>query len=462
MAIHHFSHPLPQFFNKTKESYRIYCESEKHMPGGVTANIKHFSPYPIVMKHGIGPTLTDVDNNEYVDYLMSYGALALGHGHPRIQQALQQQILTDGTYLFGAPHELETTFAKKIKEYIPSMELLRYTNSGTEATLLALRLAYAFTGKTKVAKFEGHYHGGYNEMLYSINPDEKKAGPIEEPVTVPESAGLLPGGDANTIILPFNHPEACERLLKKHSRELAAVIIEPVQGGFIPADQEFITRLRKVTEEEGIVLIFDEVKTGFRSSLGGAQNVYQVTPDLTTLGKVVGGGFPFGIVGGKKEIMDVSSPKTGSDVFDTMQSKGSSAEETLFHSGTYNGHPMILGAGLATIELLESEFRNTLTLANELRNELESFFKQKAVPMKTIGMGTIFNLVFTNQAVKNYRDMSKTNLFFRKELDLHLINEGIYTKPLNRYSIATVHGDRELKKTMDALHYVFTNRLTGS
>ncbi len=458
MAIHSFSHPLASYFSRTKESYRIHCESKEHLPGGVTANIKHFAPYPIVMKHGNGAWLTDVDGNDYVDYLMSYGALALGHGHDRIQKALQKQIQTDGTYLFGTPHELETRFAQKIKHYLPSMERIRYTNSGTEATLLALRLAYAYTGKTKVAKFEGHYHGGYNEMLYSINPDEQQSGPFDEPYTVPESAGLLPGGEENTLILPFNHPEACDRLLKKHRQELAAVIIEPVQGGFIPAEREFINRLRKTTEEEGIVLIFDEVKTGFRSSMGGAQTVYQVSPDITTLGKVVGGGFPFGMVGGKKEIMDVSSPKDGSDVFDTMQSKNSSAIDTLFHSGTYNGHPLILAAGLATLEVLESEYEKTVDFTEDLRMELESFFKKKSVPMKTIGMGTIFNPIFTIEQVNHYRDMKKTNLQFRKELDLHLINEGIYTKPLNRYSISTAHGEKELKQTMDALHRIFKQK----
>ncbi|WP_246056151.1 aspartate aminotransferase family protein [Alteribacter natronophilus] len=462
MAIHRFSHPLPMYLERTKESYRLQTEGRDHLPGGVTANIKHFAPYPIVMKHGEGAELTDVDQNKYVDFLMGYGSLALGHGHPAVTGAIGRQMQTDGTCLFGTPHELEFKYAGKIKSYFPSMERLRYTNSGTEATLLALRLAYAYTGKTKLAKFEGHYHGGYNEVLYSINPDTARAGNPDEPRSVPESAGLLPGGDENTIILPFNNIDATERILRRNQNDLAAVMIEPVQGGFIPADESFISRLREVTEELGIVLIFDEVKTGFRSALGGAQQSYQVTPDLTTLGKVIGGGFPFGIVGGKKEIMDISSPKAGSDVFDTLQSRNSSSEDTLFHSGTYNGHPMILAAGLAVIEELEKSYAAALQFTDHFRKELSAFFAAKGLPFQTAGMGTIFNLIFSAEEVRNYRDMQKADLGFRKDLDLHLINEGIYTKPLNRYSIATVHTDRELARTMDALHNIFNHRLGGS
>ncbi len=462
MAIHHFSHPLPRFLSKTKESYRLQKESENILPGGVTANIKHFTPYPIVMKHGMEARLTDVDGNEYVDYLMGYGALALGHGHRSIKEAIDIQLKNDGTYLFGTPHKVEGAFAKKIQQYFPSIEQLRYTNSGTEATLLALRLAFAFTGKSKVAKFEGHYHGGYNEMLYSINPDPLKAGEADEPLPVPESAGLLKDNDKNTIILPFNNAKACERILKKHADELAAVMIEPVQGGFIPAEETFLFQLRNITKELGIVLIFDEVKTGFRSSLGGAQSIYQITPDLTTLGKVIGGGFPFGVVGGKKQIMAVSSPKQGSDVFDTSQSSGSSAKDTLFHSGTYNGHPLILAAGLATINVLENEYRQTLEYTRGLKGELEAFFANQGTSMQALGMGTIFNMVFTKDSVKNYRDLQKADLSFRKELDMHLINEGVYTKPLNRYSISTAHNEKELSKTMDALQKVFNQRMTGA
>ncbi|WP_236634681.1 aspartate aminotransferase family protein [Alteribacter lacisalsi] len=458
MAIHHFYCPLPLYLERTKESYRVHAAAQEQMPGGVTANIKHFAPYPIVMKGGDGARLTDVDGNTYIDYLMGYGSLALGHGHLAVTQAVNSQMQKDGTCLFGTPHRLETEYAKKIKCFFPSIERLRYTNSGTEATLLAIRFALAYTRKTKVAKFEGHYHGGFNEVLYSINPDEIKAGDAEEPLAVPESAGLVPGGEKNTIILPFNNSHACETLLRKHQNDLAAVIIEPVQGGFIPAEQAFMTHLREVTRELGILLIFDEVKTGFRSALGGAQSVYRVRPDLTTLGKVIGGGLPFGLVGGKKEIMDVSSPRSGSDVFDTLQSRGSSAEDTLFHSGTYNGHPMILAAGLAVIEELEKSYTKTLNFTCELKNELASFFEGRGITVQTPGMGTIFNLVFADGQIRNYRDLKKADLSFRKDLDFHLINEGIYTKPLNRYSIATVHGEQELRKSIDALHNIFAHR----
>ena len=421
------------------------------MPGGVTANIKFFEPYPTVMTKGSGAYLTDIDGNEYVDYLLSYGALMTGHGHPKVMDAIHKQIDADGTLLFGTPHHLEVKMGQKIQQLYPSMEKIRYTNSGTEATLLSIRLAYAYTGKYKIAKFEGHYHGGYDQVLLSINPPMNAAGPANNPIAISESRGVDPHHLEHTIILPFNDLEATREILMIEKDEIAAVIIEPIQGGFIPAEESFMEGLRNLNDGVGILLIYDEVKTGFRVSLGGAQELYGIKPDITTLGKVVGGGFPFGIVGGKKEIMDISAPSAASDVFDNSQSKGSDAQDVLFHSGTYNGHPTILAAGLATIGLLEKEIHQVFAMTEKLKTGINQLFASKGLNSQTIGIGSIFNIVLTDrEQVQNYRDLQQSNFGLRKEIDYHLLSLGVYTKPLNRYSLSTAHGEKEIDRTLDA------------
>lgn len=452
MAISERSAGLRRFMEKTPRSLELYKKALDVMPGGATANIKFFSPYPIAMEKGQESYLYDIDGNEYIDYLLSYGALILGHGHPEIVEAVRLQSEESGTYLFGAPHRLEIQMGEKIKQFYPSMERLRYTNSGTEATLLAVRLAYAYTGKNKIAKFEGHYHGGYDQVLVSVNPSLNEAGPADSPSPVTESMGVDPYHEEHTIILPFNDLDATYDILQKNKDELAAVIIEPVQGGFIPATQSFMGGLRKMTEEMGMLLIFDEVKTCFRLGLGGAQAHYQISPDLTTLGKAVGGGYPIGITGGRKDIMDLSAPKASADVFDASKSRHSGSRDVLFHSGTYNGHPAILAAGLATINVLEREMQHIHDVAAKLKAGITKLFSERGIAMQTLGLGSIFNIVITDQSeISNYRDLQKADFAFRRELDFLLLAEGIYTKPLNRYSISAAHGEKEISRTLEAV-----------
>lgn len=451
---------LTDFENKTIKSRTIFSKAKEIMPGGVTANIKTFDPYPIIMEKGKGAYLYDLDGNEYVDYLLSYGALMLGHGHSKVLQAMRDQLEKDGTTLFGTPHQLELAMGEKIKELYPSMERIRYTNSGTEATLLALRLAYAYTGQTKIAKFEGHYHGGYDQVLLSINPSLEEAGLAQAPNSVIDSKGIDPHHEKQTIVLPFNDLEHTSDILMKNKDEIAAVILEPIHGGFIPAEPSFMKGLRKLTEELGILLIFDEVKTGFRVGLRGAQGHYNIKPDLTALGKVIGGGFPVGIVGGKEEIMMTSAPSLSSDVFDNSQSKKSGAKDVLFHSGTYNGHPTILAAGLATIKVLEQEIDHVFKMTDRLKQGIKSLFEHRGVTMQTIGQGSIFNVVITEkEKIRNYRDLQQANFSIRKELDFGLLSEGIYTKPLNRYSMATVHGKKEVDRTLEAYDTVLSKMI---
>ncbi|WP_017437232.1 aspartate aminotransferase family protein [Saccharococcus caldoxylosilyticus] len=455
MAIPESEFLLSNLTSKSAEYYQRACEV---IPGGVTANIKYFAPHPIVMKKGKGSKLYDLDGNEYIDYLLSYGALILGHGHPDVLHAVENQIKEAGTTIFGTPHELETIMAQTLIDLYPGIEMVRYTNSGLEATLLAIRIAMAYTGKKKLAKFEGHYHGGYNQVLLSVNPNLNKAGEPHQPQAVPESPGIPDYYVQNTIILPFNDIEATENILCTHKNDIAAVILEPVQGGFIPAEPTFMKKLRKLTEELDIVLIFDEVKTGFRVSLGGAQEVYGVKPDLTALGKVLGGGFPIGAVGGKRDIMMISAPNQGRDLL-TFEEDSGAKKDPLFHSGTYNGHPTVLAAGLATIEVLKKDgvmdslFNNT----NILRQQLETLYHAYGFKMQTLGMGSIFNIILTDRPIRNYRDMLQADMTLRKKIDYELLKAGVYIKPLNRYSMSIVHDEKDIERTIEAHEIALKN-----
>ncbi len=235
---------------------------------------------------------------------------------------------------------------------------------------------------------------------------------------------------------------------------MAAVIMEPILTGYCPATQEFMDGLREVTKRLGILLIFDEVKTGFRAGLGGAQGYYHIKPDLTCLGKVIGAGLPMGVVGGRKEILMKAAPLTGSDVFDVSNSHRSSAADVLFHSGTYNGHPLILKAGLATIKVLEEKFDYIEGQTNKLRNRLEAIFKEFGIPMQTVGLGTVFNILLTEHKIEKFRDIQTSDFEMRKKMDYMLLMEGIYNKPTNRYSVSAVHDDSILDFTFEAYRKV--------
>jgi glutamate-1-semialdehyde 2,1-aminomutase len=440
------------YFRKTQGSKKLFEEAVKTLPGGVAASIKYFDPYPIFMEKGEGPWLFDTDGNRYADYLQSYGPMILGHGHPAVKKAIAEQLDEHGTVLYGTPHRLETEFARRLQGYLPSLEMIRYTNSGTEATLFSLRLAYAFTKKYKIAKFEGHYHGGFNQVLLSVNPKIDEAGGISAPVSLPESAGLEPFQKENTIVLPFNDLDACAVLLKKHKDELAALILEPYQAGYIAAEKDFVEGLRTLTRELGILLIFDEVKTGFRVALGGAQNVYGVKPDLSAFGKVLGAGFPMGIVGGRKDILMQTAPLMGTDIFDLDQSGHSRSSDIVFHSGTYNGHPLILRAGLAVMDVLDNELEPTIKRTIYLMEEISKLTKEKTSRnIVTMSAGTMFNYAICDlPAIRNYRDMQKADASLRKKIDLSLLTLGVYNKPGNRYCMSTVHGDDVIAFTLNA------------
>lgn len=437
---------------RSEQAFHNACEL---IPGGISANVKFFAPFPLFMKEGHGAYLTDLDGHKYVDYVLSYGPLILGHGRKEVLASMQAYLEEHGTLLYGTPHEAETVFAKKIREHFPSMEMLRYTNSGTEATLLSIRTACAYTGKYKIAKFEGHYHGGFNEVLVSVNPDVAKAGDARHPIGLPESAGLSDRMLEDTIVLPFNDLEACQEILTEHKEEIAALIMEPVFGGTIPATKEFMLGIREITKKTGILMIMDEVKTGFRVTLGGAQEYYGVTPDLTALGKVIGAGLPIGIVGGRKDILSLAAPQ-GSDILDSSNSK-TSAAEVLYHSGTYNGHPLILNAGLSVIRILEQEFSSLLKRTEDLKKGITELYAAHGIHILTPGLGSMFNVVVTDlEKIETYRDLHCSDFTLRKKMDYALLLEGIYNKPCNRYNMSTAHTEDVIDFTLEAYKKAFS------
>ena len=435
-----------RYVEKRPNSVSFFEQAKKVIAGGVNGNLRFYEPVPTTFEKASGAWLIDVDGNEYVDYLLSYGALLLGHGHQEVRRAVERVWDEQGTSSFGATNTLELTMAEEIQRLYPSCEQIRFTNSGLEATLFSVRLAFAYTGRTHLAKFEGHYHGSHDHVLVSVNPDLQKAGHADAPAALPGSYGTPDYYLEHTVVLPFNDWPACEKILREKKDQIGAVILEPMQSGYIPADLQFLTQLRQLTTELGMVLIYDEVKTGFRVSLGGAQAYYGVEPDLTALGKVVGGGFPIGVVGGKREILALSSP---------LQS--SRHHETVFHSGTFNGNPISMAAGLATIEYLKQpgKFDSLVARTMELRNGIESLAKEHKVPFQTLGVGTIFNIFASQGEVSNYRDLGKHRNDLRLALDFLLMDNGVYSKPMNRFSMSDAHGQNELDKTLDAFDKSF-------
>jgi len=430
------------YMKKTRKSARLWKQACKVMPGGITANIKYFEPYPVFMKRAKGSKIYDVDDNEYVDYCLCLGPLILGHGHQAVVEAVRKQLGEDGTTIFGTPHELEIKMANEIKRLVPCAKMIRFVNSGLEATLHAVRVARAYTKRVKIAKFEGHYHGAHDYVAVSVSPPLDLAGPSKSPIAVSNSAGLPKFILENTIVLPFNDSATVEKVIKKNKDELAAVIIEPVARGFLPPSRDFLKSLRTVTEENDIVLIFDEIMTGFRLGLGGAQECFGVTPDMVALGKIVGGGLPIGVFAGKSEVMELTSPLGAMLPFDRV-----------FHSGTFNGCPTVLAAGLATIEVLKKPgtFDHINWVADEVKRCMKDAFEDNKLDAQVIGLASMFQCLFTSKRVKDYRDIARADSEKRVSFDLELINNGVYVRPGRTYYTSLAHTKSDLQKTFEAV-----------
>ncbi len=419
---------IGHFEARTRESAELFRKAVEVTPGGVMAGIKFFEPYPIFMKKARGSHIWDVDGNEYVDYLLSYGALVLGHGAEAGRKAIGSVLESFGTTVMGTPTELEVEYGAILRDIYHRGGLVRFTNSGLEATLLAVRLARAFTGRRKVAKFEGHYHGAVDRLLFSYSPPLGGAADVESPAPIGDSAEIDGAMLQDSLVLPFNDLESTQRLLTEHARELACVIMEPFEEGVIPGEMGFMRGLRRLTKDLKIPLIYDEVKTGFRVRLGGATEFYSVTPDLTCLGKIIGGGIPIGAVVGDAGMMGLLDPR-------------GDKRSRVFHSGTFNGNPLSLSVGMATVEELSrrGNFDAVRARTDDLKRKLSAELSKRQFPHQILGEGGMFNIYLTDKQVRNYREARTSDLRTRRLLDIELISRGVYLKPENRFCLSLSH-----------------------
>jgi glutamate-1-semialdehyde 2,1-aminomutase len=415
-------------------SAELFTSAQQVIPGGVNSPVRAFKGVggnPVFFQSGNGAWLTDVDGNRYVDYVGSWGPLILGHRHPAVMKALQDQMELGLT--FGAPTEKEGQLAELITHLIPSIDSVRLVNSGTEATMSAIRLARGFTRRDKIVKFEGCYHGHVDSLLV-------KAGSGALTLGSPDSLGVPASTSAETYVLPYNNLDSVAGLLEQSGNEIACIIIEPVAGNMncVPPVTGYLEGLRELCNQYGVVLIFDEVMTGFRTALGGAQSVYGITPDLTTLGKVIGGGLPVGAFGGKKEIMDLLAPSG-----------------PVYQAGTLSGNPLAVTAGMATLAEISKPdfFENLAAKTTALLSGLKARAEAANIPFTSNQVGGMFGCFFSSEEKISSFDqvMASDADRFRKYFHL-MLESGIYLAPsaFEAGFVSAAHGDEEIQLTLDA------------
>ena len=423
----------------TSLNQKLFQRSQEFIPGGVNSPVRAFKSVggtPVFFKQGKGAYVWDADNKSYIDYVGSWGPLILGHAHPEVIKAVQNKI-KDGL-TFGAPTEAELEIAELLCKLVPSIEQVRLVSSGTEATMTAIRLARGYTGRNRIIKFEGCYHGHDDALLV-------KAGSGALTLGCPSSAGVPAEVTNSTTVLNYNDLEELEQIFSKAGREVAAVIVEPVAGNmnFVTPSPKFLPALRELCTKYGSVLIFDEVMTGFRVGLGCAQGVYNIKPDLTTLGKVIGGGMPMAAFGGKREIMQCLAP-VGS----------------VYQAGTLSGNPIAVTAGLATLQMVQTPgFYEKLTSSTQqLINGLTDIAKKNGVPFCAQSLGGMFGLYFRGDIPSSYAevmecDVESFNRFFHAMLE-----EGIYFAPSSFEAgfVSSAHSDMVIRKTLQAAERIFS------
>ena len=395
---------MEKYEERTKKSRSLYERAKKVLPAGVSYSIRALPPYPFYVKQAKGVKLIDVDGNKYTDYWVGHGALILGHSPDPVIQAVEKQ-LDKGTH-FGFAHEFEVTLAEKIVKNLSSAEKIRYCASGAEANMYGTRLARAFTGKMKMLKIEGGWHGGYDSLHAFVNPPFGKL----------ESAGLNPKTIEDTFAVPFNDLNSTREMVKKH--DFACIILEPVMGaaGFITPEPGYLEGLREICDENDILLIFDEVVTGFRLGLGGAQEYYGVIPDITILGKIIGGGFPIGAFCSSEEIMERIN-----------HIKYPEPETRSAHGGTFTGNPISTIAGMATIEELEKGliYKNIDRLGEKMRKGLEDIFQRSHIPASVTGVGSVFGIHFQENPPRNAGETTRNNMKATKAYFKHMLENNI-------------------------------------
>ncbi len=428
--------------NRYSRSEELFVAAQRVMPGGVNSPVRAFRGVggtPLFIERAEGPHVWDVDGNRYIDYVLSWGPLILGHAYPAVVEALAKQAALGTSY--GAPTTLETELAEQVITMVPSIEQVRFVNSGTEATMSALRLARAYTGRTKIVKFSGCYHGHADMLLV-------QAGSGVATLGLPDTPGVPEGSTAHTLVAEYNDLDAVKALFKDHGNDIAAIIVEPVAGnmGFVLPEEGFLQGLRDVTREAGALLIFDEVMTGFRVAPGCAQSVWSVAPDLTCLGKVIGGGLPVGAYGGKRVIMEKVAPAG-----------------PMYQAGTLSGNPLAMIAGLVTLREISREgmFDKIAAQAQKLADGLKAAAAEAGVPLQVGNKGTMMGAYFLKEEGQRIIDYSTARQFALPErygkYFWAMLERGVYFAPsqFEAAFMSAVHGDNEIEQTLAAAREVF-------
>ena len=426
-----------EYLGKTGRSRTLHEEAVAVMPGGNSRTTTFFDPYPFYIERGQGAHVWDADGNDRIDFNGNYTSLILGHAPPAITKAVQQA--AERGLSFPGPTESEIALAAELKSRIPSMDTLRFTNSGTEATMNAVRVARAFTGRAKIAKFEGAYHGTHDWVLVSVAPPAKASGSRTSPKPVAASEGVPPAVLKHVVVLPWNDADACEKILEKEAPNLAGLLVDPLLGigGVIPPAPGFLERLREITSRHGIVLIFDEV-ISFRVARGGAQERFGVTPDLTTLGKIIGGGLPVGAFGGRGDIMGAYDPRKGG--------------ARISHGGTFNANPLTMVAGLATMQALTPEAYERLdALGDRLRGGVTRLFEGTRRKGQITGVGSLFCLHWATGELTDYRSSRPKDPDAPMRTFLALLNEGIILSQRGLGACSLAMGDEDIDRFVNAL-----------
>ncbi len=396
------------------KSAELQKRAEAWMPGGDSRNSIWWKPFPTYIVRGEGSRMVDVDGNERVDLINNMTTLILGHRPPQVVEAVRDQL--EGGLSFPAPSTLVIDWAELICDRVPSVDKVRFVNSGTEGTLNAIRAARAFTGRQKIVKCEGGYHGAHDDVAVSVGPSYADAGDATAPESVADYEGVADRAVENTIVIPYNDPVAAAATIRANAEEIAAVIVEPIIGrlGMVPASLEFLGTLREITEELGVVLIFDEV-ISLRVSRGGAQELFGITPDMTAMGKIIGGGLPVGAFGGRDDIMSLFDPQTGPRVK---------------HAGTFNGNPMTAAAGIATLRELTPELYEQLAENGEtLREKLRTLLIEREAPMGVTGIASLFTIQFTTEPIVDFRSLESSDTTLQQTVFIGLLNEGYALSP---------------------------------
>ncbi|MDE3839795.1 glutamate-1-semialdehyde-2,1-aminomutase [Bacillus methanolicus] len=421
-----------------EKSISAFKEAQTLMPGGVNSPVRAFKSVkmdPIFMAKGKGSKIYDIDGNEYIDYVLSWGPLILGHSNDRVVEAIKK-VAELGTS-FGAPTLIENELAKLVKERVPSIEIIRMVSSGTEATMSALRLARGFTGRNKILKFEGCYHGHGDSLLI-------KAGSGVATLGLPDSPGVPEGVAKNTITVPYNDLEGVKYAFEQFGEDIAGVIVEPVAGnmGVVPPLPGFLEGLREITTEYGALLIFDEVMTGFRVGYNCAQGYFGITPDITCLGKVIGGGLPVGAYGGKAEIMERIAPSG-----------------PIYQAGTLSGNPLAMTAGYETLsQLTPDSYKEFERKADKLEEGFRRAAEKYEIPHTINRAGSMIGFFFTNEEVINYEKAKTSNLDYFAAFYKEMANEGVFLPPsqFEGLFLSTAHTDEDIEKTIHAAEKAFS------